>query len=110
LMAGLILLLMYWADDPTPAGVGLAATWIGLSLGHHLATALLAAGAFFFVAAHLRRKMFRPTYLLAAAARLLAGLSIYLYLTYLYFGAPAFNYAGRYDAALQFHPVDLASP
>lgn len=110
LMAVLILLLLRWADRPSATGLALVTFWIGLSMGHHLASALLVPGALVFAAFRLKRKLFAPVNLLAAFGGLLLGLSIYLYLPVLYLGDPAFNYAGRYDASLEFTPVNLASP
>lgn len=109
MMGVLILLLLRWSDQPTPPRLAAAAFWLALSMGHHLATALLVPGVIFFVFAHLGRQAFRLRNLAAAAIGSLAGLSIYLYLPLLYAAAPVFNYAGSYDASLNFHPVNLGS-
>jgi hypothetical protein len=108
-MAGLILLLLRWGENPTPGRLALAAGWTGLSFGHHLATLLLVPGIVYFVLSLDWRQAARPRTLAAAAAAGLAGLSIYLVLPLQYAGDPAFNYAGHYDASLAFHPVDLLS-
>lgn len=110
LTAGLILLLLHWAAAPGALRLGLAAGWFGLSMGHHLATGLLAPAAAFFVIAHAGRSAFHGRSLAAAALGVLIGSAIYLYLPFLYLQQPAFNYAGVFDAGLHFHPVDLASP
>ncbi len=109
LMAGLILLLLHWAEAASPGRLALAAGWLGLSMGHHLATALLAPGVVFFVVSHARRKAFAWGNILFAVGAFIAGLSIYLYLPLLHAGAPAFNYSGMYDSAGHFHPVNLQS-
>jgi hypothetical protein len=109
LMAGLILLLLRWAEDPTSRRLAVAAGWTGLSLSHHLATALLVPGIVFFVLSRGGKSVMRPKVLAVTVVATLAGLSIYMYLPFLYAGDPAFNYAGLYDAALHFQPVDLQS-
>jgi hypothetical protein len=111
LMAGIILLLLRWAEEPTPrrlAGVGLL---VGLSMGHHAATALLIPGCVWYVATTIlpRWDLARRS-LLPALAALLVGLSIYLYLPWRYAAMPAFNYAGTYTASGAFAPVNLRTP
>jgi len=78
-----------------------------LSLGHHAATVLLIPGCIWYVATTAPRKAFAPRSLLATVAAMLAGFSIYLYLPLRYSALPAFNYAGYYDAAGRFVPIDL---
>jgi hypothetical protein len=107
LMAGLILALLRWADDPAPRRLALAAALVGLSLGHHAATVLLVPGCAWYVATTIPRRACSPRSLLPAAVALLAGVSVYLYLPLRQSAWPAFNYAGDYDAAGMFRPVDL---
>jgi hypothetical protein len=110
LMAGLILLLMSWADAPTPPRLALVGLVMGLSLGHHAATVLLIPGCVWYLISTHPQRAFAPPALLSATAALLVGVSVYLYLP-LHSGAmPAFNYAGHYNAAGAFMPVDLRTP
>ena len=109
LMAALILALLRWSDQPTPARLGLVGLIGGLGMTHHAAMVLLVPGSIFFVLVTHPRRVFQPAALAAAAVGTLLGLSVYLYLPLRYLAQPAFNYAGTYDAALQFHPVDLTT-
>lgn len=110
LMMGLLLLLLCWADDPTPHRLALVGLAMGLSLGHHAATVLLVPGCVWYVATVAPRRAFVPRSLLFAFGALLAGLSIYLYLPLRYGASPVFNYAGHYDAAGIFRPINLQTP
>jgi transmembrane protein TMEM260 (protein O-mannosyltransferase) len=110
LMAGLILLLLRWAEQPTPGRLALAGLVGGLSLGHHAMTVLLIPGCVWYVITVAPRRAFAPRTLLPTLGALLAGLCIYLYLPLRYASQPAFNYAGLYDAAGVFRPVDLETP
>ncbi|HNB53488.1 MAG TPA: hypothetical protein PK530_16180, partial [Anaerolineales bacterium] len=83
---------------------------LGLSLGHHLATTLLIPGAAFYVLVTHPRVALTPRGVFLALIGGLLGLSIYLVLPLRFVGAPAFNYAGTYDAAGVFHPVNLLTP
>ncbi len=110
LMAGLILALLRWKEQPSLGRLALVGLLGGLSMGNHAATVLLVPGALLFVAvsAPLRRTLeWRGLSLTALAC--LAGLSVYLYLPWRYAAQPAFNYAGVYSAGLAFKPVDLAT-
>ena len=110
LMAGLLLLLQRWADDPVPQRLALVGLVGGLSLGHHAATVLLIPGCLWYVITVAPRRAFAPRSLLPAIMALLVGLSVYLYLPMRYSALPAFNYAGRYDAGGLFQPIDLRTP
>lgn len=107
LMAGLILALMRWADQPTARRLALGGLLGGLSLAHHAMAVLLIPGCVWYVLAAAPRRALAPRALLAALAAGLAGFSLYLYLPLRYLSAPAFNYAGLYDATGTFRPVDL---
>ncbi len=109
LMAGLILLLMEWDRRPGLLRLAAITAWIGLSLGHHLATTLLVPGAAIYILSKAPRRWLRPAPILAAVGGLLLGMSIYLYLPLRLSANPAFNYAGVFDESGQFHPVDLGS-
>jgi hypothetical protein len=107
LMAGLLLVLQRWADDPVPRRLALVGLMGGLSLAHHAATVLLIPGCLWYLFTVAPRRAFAPRSLLPAIAALLVGLSVYLYLPVRYSALPAFNYAGRYDASGLFWPIDL---
>lgn len=109
LIAGVILLLVRWGESPTPGRLALATFAVGLASGNHVATVLLAPGCLWFVLATDAHAALQWRSLGSAAAGLLAGLSIYLYLPLLYLTQPAFNYAGHYDGAGLFMPVDLTT-
>jgi hypothetical protein len=107
LMAALMILLLRWADRPTPARLALAALTMGLSAGNHAATVLLLPGCLLFVLTTAPRRALALRSLLPALLALGAGLSIYLYLPLCYAARPALNYVGHYDATGSFIPVDL---
>jgi hypothetical protein len=109
LVAGVLLALLRWQESPTPARLAAATFAVGLAAGNHVATVLLAPGCLWFVLASDRRAALAWRSLAAAAAGLVAGLSIYLYLPFLYLTAPVFNYTGQYDATGAFVPVDLTT-
>jgi hypothetical protein len=107
LMTALILLLLRWADHPTPPRLALATLTMGLSAGNHAATVLLMPGCLFFVLTTAPRRALAPRALLLALLAWLAGLSIYLYLPLCYSAHPALNYVGHYDATGTFIPVNM---
>jgi hypothetical protein len=110
LMAGLLLALDRWADDPTPRRLALVGLLGGLGLAHHAAMVLLIPGCLWYVSTVAPRRAFALRSLLPAVAALLVGLSAYLYLPLRYSALPVFNYAGRYDANGLFWPIDLRTP
>jgi len=110
LMLGVILLLLRWADDPSPPRLALVCLLIGLSMGHHAATVLLLPGCAWTLLAVAPRRALAPRSLVAAWVALLVGLGVYLYLPLRYGAAPAFNYAGHFDAAGVFVPINLHTP
>jgi len=107
LMAGLILLLLRWAEEPTPERLMWVGLLTGLSLSHHGATALLLLGCIWYLATLGARKVLAAGALLPTLLALAAGLSVFLYLPLRYAARPAFNYAGVYDATGTFHPINL---
>ena len=110
LMAGIILLLLRWADAPTPRRLALVGLALGLSLSHHAATVLLIPGCAWHALTVAPRRVLAPRSLFPALAAVLIGLSIYLYLPLCFGEQPAFNYAGHYDASGAFVPIDLRTP
>jgi hypothetical protein len=107
LMAALILALLRWSEQPTSRSLTLVGLLLGLSLAHHGATLLLLPGILFFIVHHFIRKSLPLTHLIGAAGAMLLGGAFYLYLPARYAQMPAFNYAGMYDAAGIFHPIQL---
>ncbi|HKZ84724.1 MAG TPA: DUF2723 domain-containing protein [Anaerolineae bacterium] len=110
LMAGIILLLLRWAESPAPRRLALVGLTAGLGMAHHAATVLLIPGVVWYVVTVAPRRALAPRAVLPMLAALLLGLSVYLYLPLRYVDAPAFNYAGHYDATGVFVPDDLQSP
>jgi hypothetical protein len=109
LMGLIILLLLDWGEHPLPETLGVITLTLGLSMGHHLATALLVPGVVWYVLVSHPRKALTARAIFLVLAGGVLGLSIYLYLSLRYLTSPVFSYAGIYDAAGQFHPVNLAS-
>ena len=107
LMATIILLLLRWGERPTPGRLAWVGLIIGLSLGHHAATVLLLPGLVWYVLTIAPRRALAPRAVFVTSIALLAGLSLYFYLPWRYSAAPAFNYAGHYDATGAFIPVNL---
>ncbi|NTW01222.1 MAG: DUF2723 domain-containing protein [Oscillochloris sp.] len=110
LMAGIILLLLRWAERPSPTRLATITLLGGLSMGHHLATTMLIPGCLCFVLCVAPRRVIAPCALALALVTGLLGLSIYLYLPFLATFKPAFNYAGSYNATGQFIPLNLSDP
>jgi hypothetical protein len=110
ILAGVILALLRWADQPAPDRLALATFLMGIGFGNHVATVLAAPGCLWFVLATEPRKALAPRSLGLAAAGLAAGLAVYLYLPLAYWTRPAFNYVGWFNAAGVFQPVNLATP
>jgi hypothetical protein len=110
LMVTLVLLaLLWWNRRPSAARLAIATFTAGLSFGNQVATVLVAPGCLWFVLRTDWRRALRPRSLAMAAVGLTAGLSIYLYLPWLYVQAPEFNYAGRFDQFGRFAATDLTS-
>jgi hypothetical protein len=107
LMAGLILLLLYWAQAPSPKRLMMVAFLTGISLCNHMATVLLLPGMAWFVLTRAPRQALSPRSLALAGVGLIAGLLPYLYLPLRSTFPPIFNYAGHYDAAGTFYPRDF---
>jgi hypothetical protein len=110
LMAGLILLLLRWAERPTPGRLAAVGLLAGLSLCHHAMTVLLIPGCLWFVLTTAPQRAFAPRALLPTLGAMLLGLCAFVYLPLRYAAQPAFNYAGLYDSFGVFRPVDLQTP
>ncbi|MFQ5613887.1 MAG: DUF2723 domain-containing protein [Anaerolineae bacterium] len=107
LMALVILLLLRWAERPTPYRLALAAFVTGLALGNHASTVLIAPACVWFGLTVAPRRAIAPRSLFLSVAGVLLGLSIYLYLPLRYSAAPAFNYVGFYLGNGEFIPRNL---
>jgi hypothetical protein len=110
LLSGLLLLLLQWESSRSDGLLAAVGLLYGLSLGNHLSSLLLAPGLGAFVLAVAGKEILAPRRLLLLGGPMLAGLGIYAYLPLRYLAAPAFNYAGHYDAAGSFLPLDLTRP
>lgn len=109
LMTAVILLMMRWYERPRLGRLIPAVFLLSLSLGNHAATILVAPACVFLVLVRAPRIALHPRTWLSAGVAVLAGISIYLYLPILYSADPGFNYAGIYNAAGEFVPVDLST-
>ncbi|MBE7531746.1 MAG: DUF2723 domain-containing protein [Chloroflexi bacterium] len=107
LMAGVILALLYWADQPSPIRLALPIFLMALSMGNHAATVLLLPGCLWYVLVSQPRQLIRPRVWMAAFMALALGASVFLALPLRYAAQPDFNYAGMYDASGTFQPVNL---
>lgn len=107
LMAATILLLMRWADAPSPGRLALPILLMALSMGNHAATILLVPGLVLFAVTRHPGELLKPRVWLAGSAAIALGASIFLILPLRYAASPAFNYAGLFDATGTFVPVDL---
>jgi len=109
LMSALCLGLMRWKEDPRAWRAMVVGFLLGLGLCNHLSTLLLLPGVLFFVLWRFRQELVPFSHWLLAASGLLLGLCLYLYLPLRSAGQPAFNYAGSYNAAGEFIPLNLRS-
>jgi hypothetical protein len=109
LLCGIVLLLLRWADRPSPLRLTLASGALGLAAGNHASIILLVPGFVFFVVATRTRSARSIRALAAAAAGLLCGLSVYLYLPWLYAQDPVFNYLVVINSLGETVPIDLTS-
>jgi len=107
LMAGVILLLMRWAEAPSPARLAWPIMLVALSMGNHAATLLLIPGCIFYIFANHPRELLKWRVWLAGLLGAAAGAAIFLVLPLRYAASPAFNYAGQFDATGAFVPVNL---
>ena len=110
LMAGIILTLLRWADQPTPLRLAIPIFLMTASLGNHMATVLLVPGAVWYVLTSHPAQLKNWRVWAAGGTAVLLGLTIFLILPLRYASQPIFNYAGEYDANGIFHPTNLATP
>jgi len=109
IVALIILALLRWADCPTALNLAVATFLVGLGFGNHVSTVLAAPACLWFVLAKAPRQALQLRALMMAAVGLFAGLSVYLYLPLVHWTQPVFNYAGWYNAAGFFDPIDLGT-
>ncbi len=109
LMAGIILSLLRWADEPTPLRLALPIFLMTASMGNHMATVLLVPGAVWYVLTSQPAQFKNWRTWVAGGTAVLLGLSVFLILPIRYASQPIFNYAGEFDASGLFHPANLAS-
>lgn len=109
LMAGVILSVLRWSDEPTPLRLALPIFLLTLSLGNHMATVLLVPGAVWYVVTSHPAQLKNWQVWAAGGTAVLLGLSVFLVLPLRYASQPVFNYAGEYDASGIFHPANLQS-
>ncbi len=107
--AGVILALLRWADRPSAGNLAVATFLVGLGFGNHVSTVLAAPACLWFVLTKAPRQALHMRALVMAGAGLLAGLAVYLYLPLIHWTQPVFNYAGWYNAAGSFEPIDLGT-
>ncbi|GJM43008.1 MAG: hypothetical protein DHS20C20_32900 [Ardenticatenaceae bacterium] len=107
LMAGIILTLLRWAEQPSPLRLALPIFLMTASLGNHMATVLLVPGAVWYVLTSHPAQFKNWRVCAAAGTAVLLGLTVFLILPLRYVSQPLFNYAGEYDASGVFHPVNL---
>ena len=109
LMAGIILTLMRWADQPSPLRLAIPIFLTVASMGNHMATVLLVPGAVWYVLTSHPAEFKNWRVWTAAGTAVFLGLFVFLILPLRYANQPVFNYAGEYDASGVFHPVNLMS-
>lgn len=109
MIALVILALLRWADRPSARNLAFATFLVGLGFGNHVATVLAAPACLWFVLTKAPRQALQIRTLMMAAGGLFAGLAVYLYLPIVHWTQPVFNYAGWYNAAGSFEPVDLGT-
>lgn len=107
LMAGILLGLLRWAEEPTPLRLAVPILLMTLSLGNHMATVLLVPGAVWYVLTSHPAQFKTWRVWGVGGTAVLLGLTIFLILPLRYASQPLFNYAGEYDASGTFNPVNL---
>lgn len=107
LLAGLILVVLRWREQPTAPRALVVGVLIGLGLSHHASTVLVLPGLAVCMALQPDGKAFKPGAWLPVGAGIALGLLPFVDLMWRYSQAPAFNYAGLYDSDGVFHAVNL---
>lgn len=108
LMAGIMLSLQRWDEQPTPRRLACVAACVGLSLVHHAASVLLIPGTLLFLLISYPDRWRKPAYFAPAVAVGMLALSLFFYLPLRSGANPTFHYAGFYDSKAVFHAFDLA--
>lgn len=109
LLAGLILTVLRWREQPSLSRALAVGTLIGLGLSHHASTVLVLPGLAICMALQPGGRAFKPSAWLPVSAGIALGLIPFLDLMWRYTQAPAFNYAGLYDSDGVFHAVNLTT-
>lgn len=107
LMAGTILLMLHWAEAPTPWRTFSLFLLVGLSLCNHMSSLLTLPGLGLYLLFKKPRRILQPRHLIPALLGVCLGLLPYLYLPIRYSARPAFNYAGIFSEEGLYYPVDL---
>jgi hypothetical protein len=107
LMAGLILCLLRWQEQPSVWRMAWVGIVLGLCLSNHAASVLMLPAVVVFILSRSSIVLSKPKVFGAGIMGLLIGLSPYLYLPLRYHSLPDFNYAGVFDAYGRFHPLAL---
>jgi hypothetical protein len=110
LMGAILLALLRCGTEPDWRSFCLPWFLLGLSMGNHAATVLLIPGILIYCLLRFPQRLLRPRMGLAAAAALVAGLSVYLIIPFRFASGPDFNYAGDFDSGGIFNPVNLSTP
>ncbi len=109
LLAGLILTVLRWRENPIASRALAVGILIGLGLSHHASTVLVLPGLALCMALQPGGKAFKPGAWLPVGAGIALGLLPFLDLMWRYTQTPAFNYAGLYDSNGVFHAVNLTT-
>jgi hypothetical protein len=110
LTVSLLWLLLRWEERRSDALLAAFGLLFGLSFGNHMSTLLLIPAFGIFLLAVAGKQLFHPKRLVTLLVPFVAGLGIYLYIPLRYLADPPFNYAGAFDAAGQFIPLDMTRP
>ncbi len=109
LLAGLILVVLRWREQPTAPRALVVGVLIGLGLSHHASTVLVLPGLAVCMALQPGGRAFKPDAWLPVGVGIVLGLLPFLDLMWRYTQSPAFNYAGLYDSNGVFHAVNLTT-
>lgn len=110
LLSGALAALFHWRQRGSFGALALATVLAGLSVANNPSTVLWWPGLLTLAATTPARCSLHPRHIAALGALLLASLSMLLYLPLRSLADPAFVYVGAYDAAGQFHALDLTRP
>ena len=110
LTVALLLLILQWERQRTDWLLAALGLLLGLSFGNHVSVVLMLPALAVFMWLVARGEILRPRALVFLIVPFIAGLAVYLYIPLRYLAQPAFNYAGSYNAAGQFVPLDMTQP